>query len=202
MSIEILLVLGAYLMGSFPSALFVVRRRTGHDVREKGSGNVGASNTVRLAGWRAGILVTLADVAKGALPVWVMAVYNPSSRWLAAAMVAAVVGHCYPVWLRFRGGKGVATGFGAFVVIAPWAALWVFIAWVAILLISRMVSLASVLATACFPVVVYFVARPHAWLMVAASLVCAVIVIRHSSNIRNIAAGTEPRIGDEDGGGG
>ena len=99
-----LLVAFAYLMGSLPTAYLLVRLMTGDDVRRTGSGNVGGTNALRIAGWKVGVAVTLIDVVKGALPVWLMMRFNPESGWFAAAMLTAVLGQCYPVWLKFRGG--------------------------------------------------------------------------------------------------
>lgn len=195
MSWELALVAAAYVLGSIPSALLVVWLMTGKDVRREGSGNVGATNAVRIGGIAAGILVTAMDVAKGALPVWAMSVLNPASVWLAAAMLAAVVGHCYPVWLRFAGGKGVATAFGAFVVLAPVPALAAFGVWVVVLAVGRWVSLASLVGAAVFPLLVSILEQPGPVLLVGVSLAAVLIIVRHHSNIRQLIAGSEPRIG-------
>jgi len=141
--------------------------------------------------------VTLFDVAKGALPVWLMKIYNPESVWLAATMLAAVLGHCYPVWLRFRGGKGVATGFGAFLVIAPMTALAAVVVWVVVLLIWRWVSLASMVASASFPALLKLIDSPDLVTLVTVSAVAVLIIIRHSSNIRSLLVGEEVKIGGE-----
>jgi glycerol-3-phosphate acyltransferase PlsY len=195
MSWELALVAAAYVLGSIPSALLVVWLMTGKDVRREGSGNVGATNAVRIGGIAAGILVTAMDVAKGALPVWAMSVLNPASVWLAAAMLAAVVGHCYPVWLRFAGGKGVATAFGAFVVLAPVPALAALGVWVVVLAVGRWVSLASLIGAAAFPLLVSILEQPGPVLLVGVSLAAVLIIVRHHSNIRQLIAGSEPRIG-------
>lgn len=195
MSWELALVAAAYVLGSIPSALLVVWLMTGKDVRREGSGNVGATNAVRIGGIAAGILVTAMDVAKGALPVWAMSVLNPASVWLAAAMLAAVVGHCYPVWLRFAGGKGVATAFGAFVVLAPVPALAALGVWVVVLAVGRWVSLASLVGAAVFPLLVSILEQPGPVLLVGVSLAAVLIIVRHHSNIRQLIAGSEPRIG-------
>jgi glycerol-3-phosphate acyltransferase PlsY len=195
MSWELALVAAAYVLGSIPSALLVVWLMTGKDVRREGSGNVGATNAVRIGGIAAGILVTAMDVAKGALPVWAMSVLNPASVWLAAAMLAAVVGHCYPVWLRFAGGKGVATAFGAFVVLAPVPALVGLGVWVVVLAVGRWVSLASLIGASVFPLLVSILERPGPVLLVGVSLAAVLIIVRHHSNIRQLIAGSEPRIG-------
>ena len=195
MSWELALVAAAYVLGSIPSALLVVWLMTGKDVRREGSGNVGATNAVRTAGPVAGVLVTAMDVAKGALPVWAMSVLNPASVWLAAAMLAAVVGHCYPVWLRFAGGKGVATAFGAFVVLAPVPALAALGVWLVVLAVGRWVSLASLVGAAVFPLLVSILEQPGPVLLVGVSLAAVLIIVRHHSNIRQLIAGSEPRIG-------
>ena len=195
MSWELALVAAAYLLGSIPSALLVVWLMTGKDVRREGSGNVGATNAVRIGGIAAGILVTAMDVAKGALPVWAMSVLNPASVWLAAAMMAAVVGHCYPVWLRFAGGKGVATAFGAFVVLAPVPALAALGVWLVVLAVGRWVSLASLVGAAVFPLLASILEPPGSVLLIGVSLAAVLIIVRHHGNIRQLIAGSEPRIG-------
>jgi len=195
--IEFVLVAFAYLVGSLPTAYLLVRLMTGEDVRRKGSGNVGGTNALRTAGWKAGVAVTIIDIAKGALPVWLMTRFNPESEWVAAAMLAAVLGHCYPVWLKFRGGKGVATGFGAFVVIAPLSALAALALWFVVLVISRWVALASMIASACFPLLLKLIASPDVVTLVAVSAAAVLIIFRHSSNIRKMLSGEEVKIGDD-----
>lgn len=197
---ELLLVVVAYLLGSVPSALFVVWMMTGRDVRDLGSGNIGATNATRAGGIRAGLVVTFLDVAKGALPVWAMSVFHPAGAWLAATMLAAVIGHCYPIWLKFRGGKGVATGFGAFVVLSPWTALAALVLWLIVLVIWRRVSLASMVASAAFPLLLVMIDRPNAVILGAVSLASVLIVLRHHDNIRHLLAGDEPKIGSSRGG--
>jgi glycerol-3-phosphate acyltransferase PlsY len=192
---ELLLVVVAYLLGSVPSALFVVWMMTGRDVRDLGSGNIGATNATRAGGIRAGLVVTFLDVAKWALPVWAMSVFHPAGAWLAATMLAAVIGHCYPIWLKFRGGKGVATGFGAFVVLSPWTALAALVLWLIVLVIWRRVSLASMVASAAFPLLLVMIDRPNAVILGAVSLASVLIVLRHHDNIRHLLAGDEPKIG-------
>jgi glycerol-3-phosphate acyltransferase PlsY len=194
---ELVLVAIAYLLGSLPTALVVVRLMTGQDVRRMGSGNIGGTNALRAAGWKAGVAVTVIDVAKGALAVWLMRMYNPESGWVAAAMLAVVVGHCYPVWLRFRGGKGVAAGFGAFLVIAPLSALAAFAVWFVVLVISRWVAMASMIASAVFPLALKLIDRPDMVTLVSVSAAAVLIIFRHASNIRKMLAGEEVRIGDD-----
>jgi glycerol-3-phosphate acyltransferase PlsY len=195
-NVEVLLVILAYLLASLPTAYLLVRLRTGGDVRRAGSGNVGATNALRVAGWRIGVAVTLVDVAKGSVAVWIMRQYNPESRWVAAALLAAVIGHCFPVWLKFRGGKGVATGFGAFLVISPWSALTALGLWVVVLAIWRWVSLASMVASAAFPLILKLIGRPDLVTLASVSVAAVIIILRHGSNIRNMLDGEEVKVND------
>jgi glycerol-3-phosphate acyltransferase PlsY len=195
--IEIALVVVAYVSGSLPTAYLLVRLMTGKDVRATGSGNVGGTNALRTAGWKVGVAVTAIDVVKGALPVWLMSRFNPESVWVAAAMLAAVLGHCYPVWLKFRGGKGVATCFGAFLVIAPFSALAALGLWIVVLVIWRWVALASMVASAAFPLILKLTDHPDMVTLVAVSAAAVIIILRHSSNIRGILSGTEAKTGDD-----
>jgi len=197
MRFELLLVAFAYLMGSLPTAYLLVRLMTGDDVRRTGSGNVGGTNALRIAGWKVGVAVTLIDVVKGALPVWLMMRFNPESGWFAAAMLTAVLGHCYPVWLKFRGGKGVATGFGAFLVIEPLSAAAVLVLWCVVLVISRWVALASMTASAAFPLLLKLIDTPAIVTLVTVTAASVLIIFRHSSNIRKMLSGEEVKIGDD-----
>jgi glycerol-3-phosphate acyltransferase PlsY len=194
---EIALVLIAYLLGSVPTAYLLVRLAVGEDIRTRGSGNVGGTNALRTAGWRIGIAVTVIDVVKGVAAVWLMRLYNPESGWIAAALLAAVLGHCYPVWLKFSGGKGVATGFGAFLVIAPWSALAALGLWFAVLALSRWVSLASMVASAAFPLLLKIIDGPDLLTLGAVAVAAVIIVLRHGSNLRKMLAGEETKIGDD-----
>jgi len=194
---EVALVVFAYFLGSLPTAYLLVRWMTGKDVRATGSGNVGATNALRTAGWKVGAVVTAIDLLKGAIPVWMMYRFNPESGWVAAAMLAAVLGHCYPVWLKFKGGKGVATCFGAFLVIAPLSALAAFGLWIVVLLVSRWVALASMVASASFPLILKLIDRPDVVTLVSVSAAAVIIILRHSSNIRGILTGTEVKTTDD-----
>jgi glycerol-3-phosphate acyltransferase PlsY len=194
MILRVALVIGAYLLGSLPSALLLVRFATGKDVRLEGSGNVGATNALRTAGWRVGVWVTIIDVAKGAIPMALMLWVHAGPSWQAAAMVAAVLGHCYPVWLRFAGGKGVATGLGAFLVLSPVTAGCAIVVWLVVLLVGRWVSIASMLAAATFPLLLVVLEHPDPVLLTAISAIAVVIVIRHGSNVRMLLEGEEPRM--------
>lgn len=190
----IIAVLVAYCIGSIPFALILSRRLSAQDLRQVGSGNLGAANVARLSGVWAGALVALLDMAKGAASVLLAERLNGSVAGCAAAGFAAVVGHVYPVWLSFRGGKGVATAGGVFSVLTPLAAgpaLVVFLLGVGI---TRYVSLGSILATAVLPPLAYATGSP---MPVVASAVAAatLIIFRHRSNVARLRLGTEGRLG-------
>lgn len=190
-----LALLGAYLLGSIPFAYLAVRLAGRGDVRTIGSGNVGATNTLRAAGWKVALVVAMLDVGKGVAAVVLMRLATGSPGWAAAAGVAAVIGHCFPLWLSFVGGKGVATAVGAFVVLAPAACGVVAVVWAIVLAVSRYVSLASVCAAAAFPIALQVVAGPTRGELMAAVIAALLIIGRHHGNIRRLAGREEPRLG-------
>jgi acyl phosphate:glycerol-3-phosphate acyltransferase len=196
MARELMIVVG-YLLGSIPFAFLLVKASGRGDVRAVGSGNVGATNAMRAAGWKVAVPIALLDVAKGVAAVLLMRQVTASPGWAAAAGLAAIVGHCFPVWLRFSGGKGVATGAGVFFTLAWLPALIVAGVWVAVLLAFRFVSLASVVAAAGFPVALFFAVRPAAPFEICAVLGAAVIIWRHRANLARLAGGREPRFGEK-----
>lgn len=184
----------AYLLGSIPFAFLLARRWAAVDLRLVGSGNLGAANVVRISGVRAGVIVALADAAKGAASVLLAARLEGGTLAPALAGFAAIVGHVYPVWLRFRGGKGVATACGVFAVLTPAAlvpAVGVFVAgaWS-----TRYISVGSVLASLALPLIAYALGSPES-VVAAASAAAALIVFRHRSNLLRVKLGTERRIG-------
>jgi glycerol-3-phosphate acyltransferase PlsY len=186
-------VAAAYLIGSIPFSFLVARGFGVHDVRLVGSGNVGATNVLRTAGKAAGAVVL--DVAKGAAATALAGRLAPGEPGLpAAAAVAAVVGHMFPVWLRCQGGKGVATGLGAFAPLAPTAALGAIAAFAVVALATRFVSLGSVAGAAVLAVLALGLRGPDA-VAAAAVLSAALVVFRHRSNLRRILGGTERRVG-------
>jgi glycerol-3-phosphate acyltransferase PlsY len=187
----VLIIVMAYCIGSVPFALLLARE---DDVRRIGSGNVGAANVLRASGVRAGVLVALLDIAKGAASVELAMRLSTDSRLSAAAGFAAIVGHIYPVWLRFRGGKGVATACGVFSVLTPLAALPAFAVFVATAWATRYVSLGSVLATIVLPPVAY-AAGYSAATLAAACAASVLILFRHRGNLARLRAGTERRLG-------
>ena len=192
-----MLVLGtivAYLIGSIPFALLLARRWGGHDLHRIGSGNIGAANVLRASGVRAGVAAAVLDVAKGAAGVLVAERMSSSEHASAIAGCAAVVGHIYPVWLRFRGGKGVATACGVFSVLAPVAVPVAVVAFIAATWATRYISIGSVAASLVLPPVAYATGSPAA-VAVSASATALLIIFRHRSNLQRVRVGTERRVG-------
>lgn len=192
-------VIAAYIVGTFPSAVLVARAN-GVDITTAGSGNPGASNVARVLGWRRGIWVFVLDAAKGALPaaasLLIGAGSNPSidGRALAyASAAAAVLGHVAPVTRRFRGGKGVATGGGAFAVLSPVVFLVLIITWIVVSRLTHTAAVASVIVVTALPVGVWTMGR-RLWEVPATVGICALVLARHTGNIRRLAAGAESRL--------
>jgi acyl phosphate:glycerol-3-phosphate acyltransferase len=193
----------SYLLGSIPFGYLLVRVFRGEDVRQSGSGNIGATNVSRKSP-ALGALTLLLDALKGTAAVGLAHRFSVATagsvqvdQAMAAAALSAVLGHVFPVWLRFRGGKGVATGLGSFVLIAPKSVLIAVAIFAAALAVSRYVSLASMLAVASFPLLVYaFHAYGEAPTVLAAITATSLLIIaRHHENIRRLLAGTESRVG-------
>ena len=186
-------VLLGYLAGSVPFA-FLLARRAGIDVRIAGSGNVGAANVLRTTGaWR-GVLVMALDVAKGAAAVLVAGAATGAAPVVALSGAAAVVGHIYPVWLRFHGGKGVAVAAGVFSVLAPVATAIAASLFLVTVWMTRYVSLGSVAATLALPPAAWLAGAPRA-VVLAAAATGALILFRHRANLRRLYSGTERRVG-------
>ena len=191
---EVMLI-GAYLLGSIPFAYLFVRAAGRGDVRRIGSGNVGATNAMRAVGWKLALAVALLDIGKGVLAVTLMRQLTANPAWAAAAAVMAVVGHCFPVWLGFKGGKGVATAAGAFGSIALLPVLSVAAVWILLLALTRVVSLSSVVAAASFPIFLHFLAGPPPAVVTCAVAAVLVIIWRHRDNMARLVRGEEPRMG-------
>ena len=200
----------AYLLGSIPFGYLLVRIFRKQDVRQTGSGNIGATNVARSGGKALGILTLLLDLSKGIaavlfafLTVARSAVQQAGNRDLlrahafdlaTAAAIAAVLGHIFPIWLNFRGGKGVATALGVFLILVPQAALGVIAVFLLVLLLMRFVSLASILAAASFPLFgFYFVRHPSPIVAFGFVFIPALIVFKHHANIGRLLRGTESR---------
>jgi glycerol-3-phosphate acyltransferase PlsY len=190
-----LVLLGAYLLGSIPFSYLVARGFGVADVRRVGSGNVGATNVMRSAGAPAGALAFLLDAAKGAGAAELARLFCPGSSWLpAVAGAVAVLGHVYPIWLRFRGGKGVATGAGVFLPLAPLATLLAVAVFAGVVVVSRLVSLASILAALALPLALLWLDGGPV-VTGTALAVATLVILKHSSNIRRLIDGTESRTG-------
>lgn len=198
MATDILLLVGAYLVGALPFGYMLTKFKTGKDIRTEGSGNIGATNVLRTQGKVMGFITLVLDFAKAALAVWACREFGHFSWMAAAGGLVAVVGHCYPVYIGFRGGKGIASALGAFTFISPEAALGGLLVWLGSVLTVRIVSVASILGSLTFGVLLFVFRWTFAWYDLAScflGLAVAVLVVwRHKKNINNLLAGTERRI--------
>jgi glycerol-3-phosphate acyltransferase PlsY len=185
----------AYMIGTIPFGVWVARWVGAGDPRTKGSGNIGSTNVLRVAGKGPAAATFVLDAGKGFVAVWaaLLLATDHAARWAEISGIAVVLGHTFPVWTRFRGGKGVATGIGALTALSPAIAMGVLVVWSTILAAFRYVSLASLVAAAALPIAVFLIGRPpiHAF----AVSVAAAIGIRHLDNIRRLLSGTESPIG-------
>ncbi|HEY1483767.1 MAG TPA: glycerol-3-phosphate 1-O-acyltransferase PlsY [Candidatus Acidoferrum sp.] len=193
-----LVLIGAYFLGSIPFGIILARVFAGADVRAAGSGNIGATNVARVAGPLPGILTLLFDALKGALAVYIAGrVTDHSSIWMMLAGDAALIGHCYPIWLRFKGGKGVATALGVFAVLCLPAALSALLFFLIVVAIWRYVSLGSIAAAAAMPLLIYFLWAPHHAppLVVSFGTLFAsgLVIFKHDANMQRLVEGTEKR---------
>jgi glycerol-3-phosphate acyltransferase PlsY len=187
-ALAIALVAGAYLLGSIPFGLILARRR-GVDVRQVGSGNIGATNVARSLGKKLGLMVLALDVAKGAIPVLALRWLPPDQRThpllLTAVGIAPILGHCFPVWLRMHGGKGVATALGVFLALEPAVAGMAVGVFALIYALFRVVSLGSMSASVAVPVLLWALGRPTPEVALGI-LGAAVIIVQHRQNIRRL----------------
>jgi glycerol-3-phosphate acyltransferase PlsY len=188
----------AYLLGSIPFGLLLAKLFGSGDVRKAGSGNIGAANVTRVAGPLAGILTLVFDTAKGTAAVLLAGRFtNESATWMMIAAFAVLLGHCFPVWLKFKGGKGVATALGVFLALSPLAAVSALLLFLLCVAYWRYVSLGSVAAAAAMPLLIYFLWAPrHAPPIVVdlGTLAIALLVIyKHDGNLQRLVEGTEPR---------
>ena len=207
------LIVLAYLLGSIPFSYLVVRVFAGADIRQHGSRNVGATNVARSFGKLPGIIALLLDGAKGyaavaaaewitARPEWPLAAIADASPlrsralWVTLAAVVAVLAHMFPVWLKFHGGKGVATATGAFLAIDPKALAAGIIVFIIVILATRVVSLASILSAASIPIFLRFLTHAPFWTVVLSIVISIAIIVKHHSNIGRLAQGTERKMGE------
>jgi glycerol-3-phosphate acyltransferase PlsY len=192
---SVLTLAGAYLVGSIPFSYLVARAFGVADVRTVGSGNVGATNVMRSAGKGPGVAALVLDALKGAVATGAAARLFPDSGWIPAlAALAAVLGHVFPVWLGFRGGKGVATGAGALAPLAPAATGTAAIVFLLTLVLARYVSLSSMVSAAALAGLTFLWGSPTP-VAVSAAVVALLVIVKHRTNIQRLLAGTENRLG-------
>lgn len=189
------LVVVAYLLGSVSFAVLLVRAATGKDIRAEGSGNAGATNVLRAYGRKLALSVALLDVAKGAAAVALVRLVTADPFWAAAAGFAAILGHVFPVFYGFRGGKGVATAVGAFAVLAPLALLCSLAVFIALVAATRYVSLGSVVAMALLPPVARLLFHAPRAVVTAAAATALLVLWKHLPNLKRLAHGEERKLG-------
>ena len=182
----------AYLLGSIPFGYLLVKWKTGKDVRASGSGNIGATNVTRVHGRGAGLATLALDVAKGYLAVWIagrLTAHDP--LWMSLAALAVMAGHAYPAWLKFKGGKAVASFYGAFLCLAPLAVVTIFIVFIGVVVSTRYISLGSIVSAATFPLAVWLILQPALPVVGASALAGIFIIYKHRENIRRLRQGHE-----------
>lgn len=192
--IPTLVVLTSYLIGGIPFGYLLVKLKTGEDVRRHGSGNIGATNVLRTSGRGVGVLTLMLDIGKGFLAVWLAAQLSGSNPlWMAAAAVVVMLGHGFPILLKFRGGKAVASFLGAFLYLTPLPVAIIVGVFVVVVAISRYISLGSVIGAGLFPVVVYLTLKPAAPVLAASVFAGIFIIWRHHGNLVRLYNHTEHR---------
>jgi glycerol-3-phosphate acyltransferase PlsY len=185
-------VLIAYLVGGIPFGYLLVRLTTGQDVRSSGSGNIGATNVLRTTGRAAGVATLLLDIAKGYFSVWLAdRLTGGDVLWCSAAALAVMAGHAFPIFLKFKGGKAVASFIGAFLFLTPLPLLAVLIVFLVATIATKAISAGSVLAAGTFPLAVWLILHPPAPVWIAALIAGAFVVYRHKANLERLRAGTE-----------
>ncbi|OCL28030.1 acyl-phosphate glycerol 3-phosphate acyltransferase [Orenia metallireducens] len=191
---EVLVMFFAYLLGSIPFALLVVKLVKGVDIREYGSGNVGATNAFRVLGLGLGILVALLDIGKGFIAVSVARYFFADQPLLLlVAGLLSIAGHNWPIFLKFKGGKGVATSVGVLISLSPKTILVAFLVWLTVVLITQYVSLASIIAAIVIPILMYVFDQETIFIILAV-LIAVFVIYRHQSNIKRLLAGTENKV--------
>jgi len=195
--LQILAVLLSYLLGAIPFGLFFGRLFSNVDVRTFGSGNIGATNVLRAAGKKAAILTLLADALKGLVPVLLVKAIFQNDAITVLSGAAAILGHIFPLYLNFKGGKGVATSYGVVIAVAPWIGFICLLVWVLVAYTWRYSSLSGLVAFACYMALTFLatssVSKPYAFLSL---FIFGMIYYRHRENIKRLLSGTEPKIGN------
>ncbi|MBA3426053.1 MAG: glycerol-3-phosphate 1-O-acyltransferase PlsY [Rubrobacter sp.] len=191
----VLLILCGYVLGSVPTGILVGRAR-GVDVRQVGSGNIGTANVLRAVGKWAAIATLAGDMLKGTIPILIARAFTENAWVLAGVALAAVAGHCWPVFLRFKGGKGVATGAGTSIGLAPLIGLGLFAFWWAVVLVSRYTSLGAIAVMIVSPIAFYLSGQPLPYVLYTI-LGGALVLWRHRENARSLLNGTERKVGEE-----
>lgn len=201
MTLYVTIAVIGYLLGSIPFGYLLVRIFRGEDVRRIGSGNIGATNVARTGAKGLGAATLALDTVKGLVAVWIAAQLAPSASsaltYMAVAALAAVVGHMFPVWLRFKGGKGVATALGVFILLFPKALLVSLFLFIVVVAATRFVSLGSMVGAISFPVGAYFIHHPDWQALAPTCAIALLIVVKHYQNIRRLLAGNENRFGSK-----
>jgi glycerol-3-phosphate acyltransferase PlsY len=190
--IPLLAVVVAYLAGGIPFGYLLVRWKTGEDVREKGSGNIGATNVLRTTGRGIAVATLALDIVKGVFAVWLAdKLSDGSPLWMSLAALAVMAGHAYPVFLKFQGGKAVASFIGAFLYLTPIPMIAALVVFVIVVAVTRQISMGSIVAAGSLPLATWLIEHPP-WIVIVATLAAAVFVIeRHWANIGRIRSGTE-----------
>jgi acyl phosphate:glycerol-3-phosphate acyltransferase len=188
----------SYLLGAIPFGFLLAKIFGGADVRKAGSGNIGATNVSRVAGPLAGVLTLVFDAAKGSAAVLLAAHFTDNSAlWMVVAGFLALMGHCYPIWLNFRGGKGVATAAGVFLVLSPAAMFSALAIFIIVVIAWRFVSLGSLAAAASIPLLMYFLWAPHHAPPLAVTFgslaISTLVIYKHDANMQRLVEGTETK---------
>jgi acyl phosphate:glycerol-3-phosphate acyltransferase len=191
--VNIFLVIFAYLLGSIPTGLVLSKALAGIDPRQGGSRNIGATNVMRTAGKALGAITLIGDVLKGVIPVCIVLLLERGEAWVAAAGLAAFLGHCFPIYIGFKGGKGVATALGIYLPLTPLAVLVNVFFFAGALGVTRMVSVGSILAAIAMPLLIWLGRYPLPYLILSIC-VDAIIIYRHKENIKRLMKGKENRL--------
>ncbi|MBC7328157.1 glycerol-3-phosphate 1-O-acyltransferase PlsY [bacterium] len=193
---ELFLSIFSFLYGSIPFGFLICKYRLGVDIRKMGSGNIGTTNVMRIAGPITGLIVLILDASKGVIPVLIAKSLAFSPTWVVIVGLLAVCGHIFSPFLRFKGGRGVATGLGLVIGIAPQIALILLLIWGVVVLFTRYVSIASLTSAFAFPILMAFTHQPLPYLLISL-IISVLVIIRHKPNIERLLAGKEHKLGEK-----